>query len=213
LAMISIVTLTSIYPNRQHSGTFYQVSCATYPVVLAVLASAGKVRGSATIGAALYMTLFCCMVWLLPLFPAKPLAAPVYNALAHMLPPPFPLLLILPAAALDALFRVTDWASSRRLGPWLQAAIAGLVFFIIFASTQWIFAEFLLGALSDNWFFAGGGKQWPFFLKIDPLARVQFWTTAQDELNVMSAMRSIGLAILAIRLGLWLGAWMERVRR
>ena len=101
MALISIVTLTSIYPNRQHSETFYKISCATYPVVLTVLASAGKVRGSATIGAALYMTLFCCMVWLLPLFPAKPLAAPVYNALDHMLPPPFPLLLILPAAALD----------------------------------------------------------------------------------------------------------------
>lgn len=209
LAMISVVTLTGIYPNRQHSDTFYQIACASYPLVLVAIASAGKLRWSATLATAVYMALFCAMVWLLPLFPARPQVAPIYNALDHLLPPPFPLLLILPAAAMDALLQRVSWPASR----WLQAVAVGVVFFIIFAAVQWIFAEFLLTSLTDNWFFAGGGRHWPFFLKIDPLARVQFWNTAQTELNLSSAALSVGIAVVASRGGLAIGEWMKRVQR
>ncbi len=31
--------------------------------------------------------------------------------------------------------------------------------------------------------FAGGGRHWPFFLKIDSMSRVIFWKTPQDEMN------------------------------
>ena len=44
-----------------------------------------------------YTLIFCATVWLLPLFPAKPQVAPIYNPLDHLMPPPFPLLLIVPA--------------------------------------------------------------------------------------------------------------------
>lgn len=209
LAMISVVTLTGIYPNRQHSGAFYQIACASYPLVLTAIASAGKLPWSATLASALYMVLFCAMMWLLPLFPARPQVPPIYNSLDHMLPPPFPLLLILPAAAMDALLRRVSWRASR----WLQALAVGVAFFVVFAAVQWIFAEFLLTNAADNRFFAGGGRHWPFFLKIDPLARVQFWNTAQTELNLSSAAFAIGLAIAASRCGLAIGEWMKRVQR
>ncbi|HKQ38684.1 MAG TPA: hypothetical protein VJ063_11445, partial [Verrucomicrobiae bacterium] len=208
LAMISVVTLTSIYPNRQHLGTFYQVACATYPAVLVAIAHAGRLRWSATLASIVYMVVICSMVWILPLFPARPEVAPVYNALDHMLPPPFPLLLILPAAAIDAVLRQVSWAHG-----WQRALALGLGFFIIFAAVQWIFAEFLLTSLADNQFFSGGGRHWPFFLKIHPSARVQFWNTPQTELNLCSAVVSIGSAMVASRCGLWLGDWMKRIQR
>jgi hypothetical protein len=208
LVMISVVTLTRIYPNHQHSKTFYEVACAVYPFVLAAVASAGKFRWSAALASAVYMALICSMVWLLPLFPARPQVPPIYNLLDHMLPPPFPLLLIFPAAACDALLRRVAWRST-----WLQAAALGLAFFIVFAAVQWVFAEFLLTSSADNWFFAGGGRQWPFFLKIDPLARVQFWNTSQTELNLSSGLVCIGLAVLASRCGLWMGNWIKRLQR
>ena len=212
LALITVVTLTSCYPNRQHSASFYKLACGTYPIVLVALATAGKFRWSATVASLSYSGVICAMVWMLPLFPAKPQVAPIYNPLDHMMPPPFPLLLIVPALGLDALLRIFPWPEHRGRS-WIRAGAAGLVFFTLFIGAQWIFAEILLMDVADNWFFAGGGRHWPFFLKIDPLARQSFWETRQDEFNFTSALAAAGLAVVAAGVGLWLGEWMKRLRR
>jgi hypothetical protein len=212
LSLTTVVMLTWIYPNRQHSSSFYKLACATYPMILVALATAGKLQWSATVAAVIYTAVIGFMVWVLPLFPARPQAAPVYQPLDHLMPPPFPLLLIVPAAALDLLLRKVRWPA-HRARTWLQAGAAGWVFVVIFMGTQWLFAEFLLTDLADNRFFAGGGRHWPFFLKIDSLARVTFWETRADELNLPGALGAAGLAMLAASLGMWTGAWMTRVRR
>jgi len=212
MALITVMTLISIYPNRQHSAWFYKVACSTYPIVLVALARAGRLRFPAVVASFVYTAIVCLMVWLLPLFPAKPQVPPIYNPLDHLMPPPFPLLLILPALGLDALFRNWPWPA-HRFQEWSKAGLAGLAFFIIFIATQWVFAEFLLTHLSDNWFFAGGGGHWPFFLRIDPLARQVFWETRQDEMNFTNTVFAAGLAMLSARLGLWIGAWMKRLQR
>ena len=212
LSLTTVVMLTWIYPNRQHAPAFYRMACGTYPVVLVALATAGKLQWPATVASIIYTVVICSMIWLLPLFPAKPQAAPIYNPLDHLMPPPFPLLLIVPAVALDVLFRKVKWPT-HRARTWFQAGVAGLLFLVIFMGTQWLFAEFLLTDLADNWFFAGGGRHWPFFLKIDSLARVTFWETRPNEMNLLSALGAAGLAMLAAGVGLWTGAWMKRVRR
>jgi hypothetical protein len=212
LMLITIVMLPSSYPNRQHSASFYKLACATYPLVLAALARAGRLRWAATAGALLYMVMFCASVWLLPLFPAKPQVGPIYNAMDHLMPPPFPLLLIVPALAIDRLLKKFRWPAWRGSG-WLQACASGAAFFFLFLCAQWIFAEFLLMNAADNWFFAGGGKHWPFFLKINPAGRVAFWESPSDTLTFTNAFIALGLAVIAARLGLWVGAWMARVRR
>ena len=212
LALITVVTVTSIYPNRQHSAAFFKIACGTYPLVLVALATSGESRWPATTAAAIYTLILGAMVWVLPLIPAQPQVAPIYNPLDHLLPPPFPLLLIVPALGLDVLLRKLSWPAQRaRL--WRQAGAAGLAFFILFFATQWCFAEFLLSDLADNWFFAGGGQHWPFFLKISPAARVAFWKTPGDELDLANGLMAAGLALLAAGAGGWLGAWMKRVRR
>ena len=212
LSLITVVTLTTIYPNRQHSAFFYKLICATYPVVLVALAHAAKCSFPATIGAIVYMAVICSTTWLLPLFPAKPQTAPIYNAMDHLMPPPFALLLIGPAVVLDLIWRKGS-RTKTPFAPWLQAGAAGLAFFIVIYALQWVFAEFLLTQLADNWFFAGGGTHWPFFLKIDPAARQLFWETGQDEMNFLGMLISSGLAIGAASLGLLLGSWMKRVQR
>lgn len=212
LALITVVTLVSNYPNRQHSAGFYKLACGTYPIVLAALATAGRLRFSALTASLVYMAVICMMVWLLPLFPARPQVAPIYNPLDHLMPPPFPLLLVLPAAAVDAMVKLFPWPT-HRFRPWFQAGASGLAFFIAFFGTQWIFAEFLLMDLADNRFFAGGGQHWPFFLKLSSPARVEFWDVRQDEMNGTSGLVALGLALLAARAGLWLGEWMKRLRR
>ena len=212
LALINIVTLTASYPNRQHSASFHQIACATYPIVLTALAAAGRRRWTTTVGAGAYMLVVGLMVWLLPLLPARPLTGPIYNALDHLMPPPFPLLLLVPALAMDLVLKKFRWPEWRGVS-WVQAGALGFAFFFCFLITQWFFAEFLLKPAADNWFFAGGGRHWPFFLKINPPARVIFWDASPDNLSGRSALVALALSIIAARLGLWLGAWMARVRR
>ena len=212
LAMMSVATITLAYPNRQHSAAFYQIACALYPLVLAAVASAGRLRFPTTAAALVHFAVMCLAVWLLPLVPAKPQVAPFYHALDHLMPPPFPLLLAAPALALDVLLR---WFPGReqRFQDWRRAGECGLAFFAIFIVVQWQFAEFLLSPSADNRFFAGGGAHWPFFLKIDPRSRVAFWKMGDDEFTLARGLAAAGFAVLSTRAGLWLGAWMKRVQR
>ena len=212
LAMIGTVTLASNFANRQHSAPFYQIACGTYPIVLAALASAGRARFSATRGALVYMAIFGAMVWVLPLISGEPLVAPIYHPRDHLLPPPFPLLLLLPALAMDAFLRVFPGRSQRPAG-WGAAVEAGLAFGIVFLAAQWSFAPFLLSPAADNFFFAGGGRHWPFFLAISPEMQTAFWTTPRDAMNLPRSLLALAFAVLAARLGLWIGARMKTLRR
>ncbi len=212
LAMIGVVTLASNFANRQHSAPFYQIACGTYPIVLAALASAGRGRFSATLAALTYTAIFGAMVWVLPLIPGVPLVAPIYHPRDHLLPPPFPLLLILPALAVDAFLRVFP-GNSRRVEGWGAATEAGLAFGIVFLVAQWSFAQFLLSPAADNRFFAGGGRHWPFFLAISPEAQTAFWITPRDAMNLPRSLLALALAMLAARLGLWIGAGVKGLRR
>ena len=212
LTLIAIVTLTSSYPNWQHSASFYHVAAATYPLILAATVKAGRLGWSATLAALVYTCVLAGMLWLLPRFEAKPLTGPIYNSLDHLMPPPFPLLLIAPALAMDIVRTQLRWPAWRGIS-WLQAGALGLAFFVPFLGAQWVFAEYLLTASADNWFFAGGGQHWPFFLKISPRARVMFWNSPSDMMNWRNALLATGVCIVSVRLGLWLGAWLSRLRR
>lgn len=121
------------------------------------------------------------MVWLLPLFPGQSLTSPIHNPMDHLMPPQFPLLLVAPAMAIDLVRRSAGWARSWKSEIGLALA-AGLVFVAAFLPAQWWFAAFLLSPAADNGFFAGGGRHWPFFLKIDD-ARVMFWRGGDDALT------------------------------
>ncbi len=212
IVMIAIVTLTSSYPNWQHSASFYKVAAATYPLVLAALARAGRLRWSATLAAVVYSGIVASMLWLLPRFSARPLTGPIYNPLDHLMPPPFPLLLILPALGMDWIAKRIRWPAWRGAG-WLLAGALGLAFFIPFFVAQWLFAEYLLSPHADNWFLAGGGRHWPFFLKISPRARVMFWTSPADMMSWSNILVGAALAMFSARFGLWFGAWLARLRR
>ena len=212
LSLITFVSLTAIYPNRQHSALFYRLASIAYPLVLVATAISGKLRFSATIGSLFYMVFVSLAVWLLPLFPAKPQVAPIYNPLDHLMPPPFPLLLIVPAFVIDAIHLVGR-ARWRHVPLWLQAFALGVGFFFAFIATQWVFAEFLLSDLADNWFFAGAGKHWPFFLKIDAAARTTFWDLAQDRLTIRGIFTDVLLAVASATAGVFVGKWMKTARR
>jgi hypothetical protein len=141
LAMISVVTIAQSFANRQHSSVFYELDCATYPLVLTAQSSASRLRAPASAAALAYLGMVGSMVWALPLFAATPQAGPVYNSLDHLLAPPFPLLLIVPALALDSLLHgIPSREAGRRLGVGARVRqVAGAV-----RVTQWVFSAFAL---------------------------------------------------------------------
>src|SRR5207247_9202224 len=88
------------------------------------------------------------MIWILQLAPATPKLAPVFNPVTHMVPPPFPLLLVIPAVAIDLVM--------RRVGPgrdWRLSALVGLALLTAFLVTQSLLTEFLLTPHSHNFLF------------------------------------------------------------
>ena len=210
LALIFVVSLAASLANRQHAAAFHQLACGTYPIVLVALAAAGRSRFPATTGAAVAMLLTAGMVWLLPLFPGAPQVPPIYHPRDHLLPPPFPPLLIFPALSLDVLLRAFPSRADR---PWARAIEAGLAFALVFVAVQWPFAEFLLSPAADHWFFAGGGKQWPFFLRIVPGAETAFWPAPAAEFTIGAALLAALLAVLVARCGLAFGGWMKGLQR
>src|SRR6266446_4975705 len=111
-AMIALwgdFTTEFTWPNLQHASYFYSVVCTPFPLLLVLAARASRTRAAATIAAATYMLIYIVMILALPLFPAHPKLAPIYHPVDHMLPPAFPLLLIVPAVAIDAI----DWLFAR----------------------------------------------------------------------------------------------------
>src|ERR1051325_9312561 len=103
--MGSVFLLEYIFPNEQHGAFFYKVCALMYPARLVALSCAGRIAWPATRVAAVYMIFMCVMDWILMLFPAQPKLAPIFNPVTHMVPLPFPLLLIFPALAIDFILR------------------------------------------------------------------------------------------------------------
>ena len=205
VALIGVVSMAQGFANRQHDAFFYQLACGAYPLVLAAAAISGGGRWAATRAALLGMGIHLAAVWVLPLVPGVPETGPIYNMRDHLLPPPFPPLIVLPALAMDWLL------AARKDAGWRSAGEVGFAFFAVFAVVQWRFAGFLLSPGADNWFFAGGGKQWPFLLRISDEMRTAFWPG--EVLEFKNAALCVALAAASSRIGIWLGAWLTRTAR
>ena len=192
------------FPNDAHNGLYYKICGAAFPILLLAAARTSTLRWPATTAAATYVAVNVLMIWILQLFPATPKLAPIYNALDHFVPPPFPILLVLPALAIDLVVRrgpVSDWA---------RAGLAGIGFILVLLLVQWFVAEFLVSPRSENFLF--GAQRWNYNSRLGPW-RYEFWSLRTDPLTTADVVTAAGLAVASARLGLWWGAWMARVKR
>jgi hypothetical protein len=210
LAMASIVLTEYSLPNNQHTGTYYRASALLYPVILVAMSRASTLRWPATIVTAIYMGILLAMMWVLPLFPASPKLGPIYNPVERMVPPTFPHLLIVPAVAIDLLFRWLGRGRGR-WRDWLLVILMGGLFVGLFLPVQWFFSKFLLSPGADNWFF-GGNRYWSYGAGPGEW-RTQFWDLKTDPLTWKGAATAVALACASARVGLWWGNWMARVKR
>jgi hypothetical protein len=107
----------------QHSAAPYVALSIVVLFVLETMARVSQHRWARTIVAGTYTVFGLLMLWILPLFPAQPKLGPVYQNITHMVPLPFPILLVVPAFVLDLI-----WPKLREPERWnkgLRAAVAG----------------------------------------------------------------------------------------
>jgi len=207
LVLLTVLQMEITTRGVMHTAHFYRLVAMVAPLAMACAARASGYRWAATAVAGVYTGFVLLMSWILPLFPAEPKLGPVYNNLTQFAPPEFPLLLIVPAFALDLLWqRTAGWGTLRR------ATISGIVFLAVFAAVQWPFANFLMSPAARNWFF--GTKY--FSYAVSPASRVArylFYDTEPWPAFWREGAEALVMAMATTWLGLVSGAWMRRVQR
>ena len=201
----TVIMEYAAFPNAMHAPLFYRVTAIGIPLILMATSRPSRLRWPATTTAAIYMGVMLLLMWTLELFPATPKLAPIYNPVTRMVPPPFPLLLIVPALAFDLLRR-------RFAGrDWQLAIVAGITFVALMLAAHWWWAEFLLSPHARNIVF--GADQWDYSARLGDW-RYRFWIA---EPGVVPMLRGLAIAIVTAiatsRLGLWVGSGMARVQR
>ena len=209
LLILMLATLFTEYimlPNAQHAPAFFFASAAVFPLLLVAIARGASSRWGASGAAATYMGATLLMIWILQLFPAQPMLAPIMRHVERMVPPSFPILLVAPALVVDyAINRLP--AGAGRVRQWLIAVSAGVAAMVALGVVQWFFAEFMLSEHARNFFFAG--DLWDY--GSPPGAyQYEFWGR---PLAVADAGWVALVAAASALAGLWWGNWMARVRR
>ena len=206
LMLATLLTEHIMLPNAQHAPAFFFASAAVFPFLLVAIARGASSRWGATGAAATYMGATLLMIWILQLFPAQPMLAPIMRHVERMVPPSFPILLVAAALVVDyAINRLP--AGAGRVRQWLIAVAAGVAAMVALGIVQWFFAEFLLTEHARNFFFAG--DLWDYNSPAG-VFQYEFWGR---PLAVADAGWVALVAAASALAGLWWGNWMARVRR
>ena len=206
LCIVAILLMDWSGRTRMHAGSFYTALSMTLPIVLVSAAVAGRSRWPATTAAAIYMIVFGGTSWLLMLFPAVPKLGPIYRDITHYVPLDFPLLLVVPAFAIDLV-----WRRAREWPSFSTAVAFAFAFVIALLAAQWPFASFMM-AHGRNWFFHIDNFVYWMPVTSEPYA-FQFRLPRGAPPFWSSIASALAYAIVASWIGLKRGEWMGRVRR
>lgn len=204
------VGMAQEYTNRvlMHTARFYLTIALTAPIWFAAISRASRSRWAATIMSAMYMAVHLTFTWILPSFPATPKLGPVYQNITHLVPPDFPLVLIVAAIVFDLVRqRIGSWSR------WAQSAALGAVFMASFIAVQWPFANFLMSPAAQNRIFAA--NNYPYFMPSTSLwVRGIFAHTEHSPLRFGIVMfEALLVSMFMIYIGFSWGDWMRRIRR
>jgi len=212
-AMLLLAIMTVLMERTvrvfMHGAPFYALVSATAPLILWAAVRGSGHRWGATLAAAFYSLFLLAMLWVMPLVPAQPKLGPVMIPVTSLIPPEFPLLLIVPAIAIDLL-------TARTAGTWSRArlaAVGGAVFAALFFIVQWPFATFLMSPGARNAFF--GAIYFDYNMPPQAFYRRHLFLPHATGAGALltGAIISIALAFASSWLGLRWGGWMRRIHR
>jgi hypothetical protein len=196
------------WDTKLHTAKPYIAVAIFLPIALAIMARVTRHRWTCTIITAIYSAILIALILILPLFPATPRLGPIYAPVTHFIPPRFPLLVIVPAIALDLL-----WQCRSKISDFLNAILSGALFLSLFAAVQWPFAKFLLSTASDNRFF--GTRYVGFDDTYAPITAAywQFQTPSHGIHLALGLTIAAAIAATGFYAGNAIGRWMSAVRR
>ena len=215
ILMLVILTMEYMFPNKQHSQEFFNVSAIVFPFALTMIGKSSGLPWPATTASLIFTIHRLLIIWVLPLFPGEPQLAPIYREITHFVAPPFPPLLIVPSVAIDYILKKADLKND-----WLAAGLCGVFFAGIYFLVHWPFAEFLLSENGRNWFFATHVNK-PYWAPIGP-NDYDFWQYDYSPLGGAIPLTAVSFAgILKTSLmaagssivGIWSGGWLSRLKR
>jgi hypothetical protein len=190
-----------------HQSQAYIAMGIALPVLFAILAQASRFRWACTTTAAIYMAVVIAEILILPLVPAQPKLGPVFNPVTHLVPAKFPVLLIVPALALDLL-----WQRTQQWKRWQVAVVSGILFVAVVFTVEWPFANFLLSKASQNRFF--GTIYFDYNSRPNGYDRMRIFFHPEWG---MQLLRGLGIAsacaVASSWIGLTFGKWMRGVQR
>lgn len=211
LLLLLAATVATEYTQRwdMHQSLFYQVSAGVFVFFLVSAARAARAARTlwpATTVALIYAAFQMLMLLLLPLFPGQPLLGPIFVQVDRFMPPDFPLLLVVPALAIDVLIRRVAAGAWR---DWGLAVLLAVVFVITFVAVQWPFADFLVSPWARNDLFGSHRMDYG----VPPEIQQRFYQLNPPDNLAVGLPIAIAIGFASARLGLWWGNWMSRVRR
>src|SRR5580700_445169 len=207
LLLLLVATVATEHTQRwgMHQSHFYQVSAGLFLFFIIAASRASVARWPATTVALVYTVLMLFMLVLMPLFPAQPLLGPIYVHVDHFMPTDFPLLLIVPAFALDLVLQ----PARGRINDWVLALLASAVFLVTFLAVEYPFANFLMTPWARNWFFVSDRMPYT----IDPSMQARWYRLNPPDRLAVGLPIALVIGYASARCGLWWGNWMSRVQR
>jgi hypothetical protein len=208
LCMLNTLGSSFLETRNMRDPFFYQVAALIAPLFLPALGRALRMKWGMTTIAFGYFLIAGVSNWILQLYPAEPKLGPILTHTTYFQPANFPLLIFIPAAAMDIVMqrsKGTDWGRAWKLS---------IVFVLVLLAVQYPFSGFLLQSPSArNWFFGSGS--WYYALAPDWPYRYKFRESSVASWPVMAEGLGIAMAIglVAARISLRWGLWMQRIQR
>jgi hypothetical protein len=121
---------------------------------------------------------------------------------------------VVPSLTIDLL----RWLRGERRGwwrDWLLAAAIAIAFMGVFFVTQWSFSAFMISEASHNRFFFGE-LHWGYTDRLGEF-RGEYWHVRNPQWHPPVTWDGMKWALLlsfcAVRVGLWFGNWLGKVKR
>ncbi|CAH0996434.1 hypothetical protein EMA8858_02566 [Emticicia aquatica] len=192
-----------------HRPDFYQVASIAFPFILLATGRASGKKWGATYICLIFLFFHWVVNAVLRLLPAEPLLGPIHNKITTYQTLGFPLLLFIPAFAVD-------WLREKfsAMNDWILALILGFTYLFVLFVSHYPFGTFLHESpLARNWFW--GSNSWSFQNDADWEYRFKF--SPRNDISLSAWAEGMGFAILfsvvSSRIGLAWGNWMKQLQR
>ena len=215
LCMVYTLGTDFLHIGRMRTPFFYLIVTVATLTLLPAFGRALRLRWGMTAIAASYFLIVGGCNWVLQLFPAEPKLGPILTHITHFQSGPFPLLIVIPALAMDIVMRRPGPAaapSGRR--DWVTALLLSLVFVLLLLAVQYPFSGFLLESPgARNWFFGADAS----YFGDSPAAPYRHKFYPGNIAALPELIRGLSIAVVAgwlcARISLRWGNWLQSIQR